>query len=233
MKIFAISDLHLCTTSEKPMDIFGAAWENYFEKITEDWKQKVGGEDLVLLPGDFSWAMNLEQAVQDFELIRFLPGKKVLIRGNHDYWWSGISKLRAVLPDGMYAVQNDCLRFDNILICGSRGWVCPDSGPLSEEDNKIYLREAERLRLSFEQMARIRQPEDKVICMMHYPPFNVRRTDSLFTQLIQEYRIDAVVYGHLHGKDCRADLRYFKNGIWYYLTSCDLVANKLTEIAQD
>lgn len=233
MKIFAISDLHLCTTSEKPMDIFGAAWENYFEKITEDWKQKVGDDDLVLLPGDFSWAMNLEQAVRDFELIRFLPGKKVLIRGNHDYWWSSISKLRAALPERMYAVQNDCLRFDNILVCGSRGWVCPDSGPLSEEDNKIYLREAERLRLSFEQMARMRQPEDKAICMMHYPPFNVRRTDSLFTRLIQEYRIDAVVYGHLHGKDCRADLRYFKNGIRYYLTSCDLVANKLTEIAPD
>jgi putative phosphohydrolase, metallophosphoesterase len=230
MKVFAISDLHLCTTSEKPMDIFGTAWENYFEKIVADWKQKVAAEDLVLLPGDFSWAMNLSQAVEDFELIRYLPGSKVLIRGNHDYWWSSLSKLRSALPEGIYAVQNDCLRFGKILVCGSRGWVCPDNTPLGEEDQKIYLREIERLKLSFARMQSMRQPEDKVICMMHFPPFNVRRADNPFTDLIRDHRIDAVVYGHLHGKDCRADLKYFKNGIWYYLTSCDLVANQLTEI---
>lgn len=231
MKVFAISDLHLSAANDKPMDIFGDGWLDYFEHIKKDWSVKVSDDDLVLLPGDLSWAMTLPDAMQDIMQLAGLKGKKVLIRGNHDYWWKSISKLRSELPDNIYAVQNDCLRFGDYLICGSRGWVCPDeSGELSEEDNKIYTREGERLKLSLSTMERMRKSGDKVICMMHYPPFNVKRTPSVFTGHISDYKVDCVVYGHLHGSNCRADNVVNLNGIRYYLTSCDLVKNKLVQI---
>ena len=103
MKVFAISDLHLSTVVEKPMDIFGKAWENYFDLICEDWKAKVTDDDVVLLPGDFSWAMRMDEALPDFELVAKLPGKKVILRGNHDYWWNTISQVRSTIPQGFYA----------------------------------------------------------------------------------------------------------------------------------
>ena len=230
MKVFAISDLHLSTVVEKPMDIFGKAWENYFDIISEDWKAKVTDDDLVLLPGDFSWAMRMDEALPDFELVAKLPGKKVILRGNHDYWWNTLSQVRNALPQGFYALQNDCMRFGDVLICGTRGWVCPDGDNLTAEDTKIYLREIERLKLSIAAMQKMRKPEDKVIAIMHFPPFNGRYDDSDFTRLFIEAGITTVVYGHLHGKDCRANLHMKKFGIEFYLTSCDLVGNKLTEI---
>ncbi|MCH5151066.1 MAG: metallophosphoesterase [Clostridiales bacterium] len=230
MKVFAISDLHLSTVVEKPMDVFGKSWENYFELISEDWKAKVTEDDVVLLPGDFSWAMRMDEALPDFEMVAKLPGKKVILRGNHDYWWNTLSQVRNAIPQGFYALQNDCLRFGDVLICGTRGWICPDGDNLTAEDTKIYLRENERLKLSIAAMQKIRKPEDKVIAIMHFPPFNGRYDDSDFTRLFIEAGITTVVYGHLHGKDCRANLHMKKFGIDFYLTSCDLVGNKLTEI---
>jgi len=230
MKIFAISDLHLSTVDPKPMDIFGGNWDDYWQKIEQDWQQKVSDDDIVLIPGDTSWAMHISDALPDLQLISKLKGKKVLLRGNHDYWWNTIGKVRDSLPEGMYAVQNDCLRFGKYLICGSRGWTCPDKGELNEQDKKIYFREAERLKLSFEQMSKMRQDGDVVVCMMHFPPFNVRREDSEYTKLLIRYNVDTVVYGHLHGKDCRADLIVEKFGIKFYLTSTDLVQHQLTQI---
>ena len=126
MKVFAISDLHLSTVVDKPMDVFGASWDNYIDLIVADWKQKVTDDDVVLLAGDFSWAMRMADALPDFALLADLPGKKVIIRGNHDYWWNKISQVRNNLPTGFYALQNDCLRLGNLLLCGTRGWVCPD-----------------------------------------------------------------------------------------------------------
>lgn len=230
MKVFAISDLHLSTVVEKPMDIFGKAWENYFEEICADWQAKVTDDDLVLLPGDFSWAMRIDEALPDFELVAKLPGKKVILRGNHDYWWNTLSQVRNAIPTGFYALQNDCFRFGDVLICGTRGWVCPDGDNLTSEDMRIYLREIERLKLSLAAMQKMRRPDDKVIAIMHFPPFNGRYDDSDFTRQFIEAGITTVVYGHLHGKDCRANLYMKKFGIDFYLTSCDLVGNKLTEI---
>lgn len=230
MKVYAISDLHLSTVCDKPMDIFGKAWENYFELICEDWRTKVTEEDLVLLPGDFSWAMRMEDAIPDFEEVAKLPGAKVILRGNHDYWWNTLSQVRSSIPEGFYALQNDCLRFGNILICGTRGWVCPDGDNLSAEDKKIYLRENERLRLSLQAMQKERTVNDKVIAIMHYPPFNGRYDDSDFIKQFISADVKTVAYGHLHGKDCRANLYMQKFGMEFYLTSCDLVGNKLTEI---
>ena len=230
MKVFAISDLHLSTNCQKPMDIFGKSWVNYFELICADWKAKVSQDDVVLLPGDFSWAMRMEDALADFELVSQLPGKKVILRGNHEYWWNTLSQVRNAIPKDFFALQNDCLRFGDVLICGTRGWVCPDGDNLNAEDKKIYLREVERLKLSIASMQKQRQPEDKVIAIMHYPPFNGRYEDSDFVKQFVQADIKTVVYGHLHGKDCRSNLYMKKFGIDFYLTSCDLVGNVLTEI---
>ena len=230
MKIFAISDLHLSSAQPKPMDIFGDGWTDYWNSIETDWKEKVSDDDIVLIPGDISWAMRLSDALPDLRLIGAMKGRKILLRGNHDYWWNTIGKVRDALPEGTYAIQNDCVRFGDFLFCGSRGWTCPDKGELEPEDKKIYLREAERLRLSFECMSKMRKEGDKVVCLMHFPPFNDRREDSEYTKLIIKYDIDCVVYGHLHGRDCRADLYVNKFGVDFYLTSTDLVGHKLTRI---
>lgn len=232
MKIYAISDLHLSTVCDKPMDIFGSKWVDYMDKIKADWNEKVTDDDIVLISGDTSWAMDLDDAVPDFNSLIPLKGKKIFIRGNHDYWWKSISKVRASLPENFYALQNDCLKFGNVIICGSRGWSVEGSPDFKQDDMKIYLREVERLKLAFKCVNSIREEGDEVYCMIHFPPFNVRRENSLFTQLFEEEMVSKVIYGHLHGKDSRADLKVIKNGIEYYLTSCDLVGNKLTFLGE-
>ncbi len=230
MKIFAISDLHLSTTASKPMDVFGGNWVGYEKKIQDDWQSKVTEDDIVLIGGDISWAMKIDDAKEDLLSIAHLKGKKVLIKGNHDYWWSGIGKVRDILPENFYALQNDSIKFGNVVICGSRCWSTPGSPDFNEQDQKIYNRERERLLLSLKNARTLLNEGDKLIALVHYPPFNVRREDSFFTQLFEEYGVCAVVYGHLHGKDVRADKIVVKNGVKYYLTSCDQVDNKLTEI---
>ena len=230
MKIFAISDLHISTNTNKPMDIFGGNWVGYLDKIFADWSEKVSDDDLVLIGGDISWAMDIEDAKKDILSFSDLKGKKVIIKGNHDYWWSGIGKVREMLPENCFALQNDSLRFDGVVICGSRCWSVPGSPDFNEQDKKLYLRETERLKLSLKSASKMRQEGDKLIALIHFPPFNVLREDSAFTDIFEECKVDAVVYGHLHGKNVRADKLVVKNGIKYYLTSCDQVDNKLTEI---
>ncbi len=229
MKVFAIGDLHLSINNPKPMDIFGGAWDNYVETIVASWQRLVNDDDIVLIAGDISWAMTLEQAKPDLDFIGSLKGKKVLIRGNHDYWWKSISAVRASLTKDTYAVQNDCLRLGNCLICGSRGWTVPEKNALPE-DEKIYSRELIRMEMSLKSMQSIKKEGDVCIAMIHYPPFNIRLESSPFTELFSAYGADAVVYGHLHGKDCRVvRLSQIKN-VKYYLTSCDLVGNELVHI---
>ncbi len=230
MKIFAISDLHLSLCGEKPMDVFGARWDDYLNKISLDWNQRVGEDDVVLISGDISWAMDLENALTDIDFIAKLKGKKILIKGNHDYWWQGITKLREALPNGIFALQNDAIKIGNVVFCGSRGWAVEGSPDFHEHDRKIYLREAERFKLALKDAERLREEGDKLICLIHFPPFNVRREKSLFTNLFEEYGVDKVVYGHLHGKDVKAYLITNINGVEYILASCDMVDNKLVEV---
>ena len=227
MKVYAISDLHISSAGDKPMDVFGEKWVGYIEKIKSDWENKVTDDDIVLISGDLSWAMKLENAVKDLLTFSNLKGKKVVIRGNHDYWWNGIGKVRSSLPQDFYALQNDSVKFDNLIICGSRGWSLEDN---TEQDKKLVAREVERFRLALKDADKKREQGDKLVCMIHYPPFNINRENSPFTELFEEFKVDAVIYGHLHGKDCKAELYYNKNGIGYYLTSCDLVGHKLIEI---
>ncbi|MBR1867090.1 MAG: metallophosphoesterase [Clostridia bacterium] len=230
MKIYAISDLHMSTASPKPMDIFGAKWFNYLEKIREDWEKKVTDDDVVLIGGDISWAMDLSGALEDINTLVPLKGKKVMVRGNHDYWWKSVSKIRAALPENFYVLQNDAIKFGNTVICGSRAWSVEGSPDFCEQDRKIYLREVERLRLALKNASQTAEEGDEIYCLIHYPPFNVRRENSLFTDLFESFGVKKVIYGHLHGKDARADLKVVKNGITYYLTSCDQADNKLTLI---
>jgi predicted phosphohydrolase len=230
MKVYAISDLHLSGFSPKPMDIFGAAWKNYWALIKQSWSDLVEDDDVVLIAGDISWAMTLDEARGDLEDIGRLKGKKIFIRGNHDYWWKSIGNVREALGENAYALQNDCIKMGNVLFGGTRGWTVPERGASALEDEKIYRREAQRLKLSLESLRRNRTAGDVSLCMIHFPPFNSKREDSEFTKLFDEYKIDKVIYGHLHGEDCRAELISKKNNVEYFLTSCDLLKNKPVRI---
>ena len=236
MKIFSISDLHLSIFNPKPMDIFGPSWDNYVDKIIEDWKTKVGENDVVLIAGDISWAMKLEDAKPDLDLIASLPGKKIIIRGNHDYWWKSISGVRSLLPENFYALQNDHIVIGNYIFCGTRGWQVPENNFKTQEDEKIFNREIIRLKLSLESAKKAQQIKKnsgndcEIICLIHYPPFNIKIQQSEFTKLFEEFGVSSVVYGHLHGNKSRFKFITQINSIKYYLTSCDLVENKLVQI---
>ncbi len=230
MKVFAISDFHLSINNPKPMDIFGPSWENYLDKIITDWEERVTDEDIVLIPGDLSWAMKFEEAKPDLDFICNLKGKKVILKGNHDYWWSSISELRGYLYNNTYAIQNDAIKLGNYVICGSRGWVAEDNGFKSEQDEKIYKRELIRMELSLKNAMTLKSDEDKVIVITHYPPFNYRMEYNEMIALFEKYKVNYVVYGHLHNEDIKQKLTFERNGIKYYLTSCDLVGNKLIKI---
>lgn len=230
MKVFAISDFHLSINNPKPMDIFGPSWENYLDKIIADWEERVTDEDIVLIPGDLSWAMKFEEAKPDLDFICNLKGKKVILKGNHDYWWSSISELRGYLYNNTYAIQNDAIKLGNYVICGSRGWVAEDNGFKSEQDEKIYKRELIRMELSLKNAMTLKSDEDKVIVITHYPPFNYRMEYNEMIALFEKYKVNDVVYGHLHNEDIKQKLTFERNGIKYYLTSCDLVGNKLIKI---
>lgn len=235
MKVFAVSDPHLSFTAEKPMSIFGAVWENHWEAIAADWLEKVGADDIVLLPGDISWGMTTDEARKDLETIGAMPGKKIYVKGNHDYWWGSLSKVRGILPEGSYCIQNDALKFGKFIFCGSRGWSVPEIGVKpNPNDEKLLRREQLRLELSLKAAEKLAtgDPQEIKIGMMHFPPFDSRMSSTPFTDLFAKYGVKKVVYGHLHGQKCRAELRSVKNDVEYYLTSCDITGNKLVFIAE-
>ena len=217
MRIYAIADLHLSLTSEKPMDVFGEAWRGHAEKLEQNWRERVQEDDLVLIPGDISWAMQLGAALPDLSFIGNLPGKKILLKGNHDYWWSAIGRVRSNLPAGMRALQNDSIVESGIGVCGSRGWLCPGSSNFSAEDQKIYLRELDRLSLS---LASLPAVETK-IAMLHFPPFADKEKGSGFTERLEAAGVQIAVYGHLHGEANRYAFEGERNGIYYHCVAAD------------
>jgi len=221
MRLFAISDLHLSGWSPKPMDIFGPQWQDHARKLKDRWERQVGKDDLVLIPGDISWAMNLTQAQVDLDWIGRLPGRKILVRGNHDYWWSAIGRVREALPAGVLALQNDSITQGNFIVAGSRGWSCPGSRTFSAADEKIYVRESQRLALSLSHALRNRQPGQKLIGMMHFPPFNEKLEPSVFTQAWEQAGVDLVIYGHLHGVDARTVFEGRLRGVEYRMVASD------------
>lgn len=223
MKVFAISDLHLSFAAEKPMDVFGDGWSDHFGRVSENWRARVGEEDLVLLGGDLSWGMNIEQAAPDYAAIAALPGKKAVVKGNHDLYWGSLGRMQTAFPEFCF-LQNNCLRFGNFLIAGSRGWTVPSENS-EEHDVKIYRRELIRLELSLSHMQKLRTPDDKVIALLHFPPFDAKYNDSEVTAFLEKYAVDKAVYGHLHGKNARVTPVVEKHGISYHITSCDLIRN--------
>lgn len=230
MKIFAISDLHLSIASDKPMNVFGGSWEGYWEKIKENWLNKVTENDVVLIAGDISWGMSLEQALPDLEAIAALPGKKVLTKGNHDYWWSTYKKITSLNLENMYFIQNNAVKIRDYIFCGTRGWTVDDDDDFSPEDKKIYDREVIRLGLTLKSAEQLRVNGETIVGMIHYPPFNYRFEDSDFTKLFEEYGVKKVIYGHLHGNSARFKDIVNKRETNFYLTSCDFLKNDLLEI---
>ena len=230
MKVFSISDLHLDINNTKPMDIFGPVWHSYLDKIINSWNSLVTDEDVVILAGDYSWAMKLEEVVPDFEFLRNLKGTKILIRGNHDYWWSSVSRVREKLPPNTYALQNDAIKIGDYVFCGNRGWIIPEGKYDTQENRRLYDRELIRLELSLKSAKKLQENNEKIIFITHYPPFNNKVEPSAFTRMLEEYGVYKVVFGHLHGYVNPKMLRNNINGIEYYLTSCDAVKNRLVEI---
>lgn len=219
MALFVIGDLHLSLSCDKPMNVFGQQWQDHHKKIEASWKNNISSEDTVLIPGDISWAMTLEEAKVDLDWIDQLPGRKILLKGNHDYWWGSINKLNS-LYQGMDFMQNNYFLYEDMAICGTRGWVCPNDNKFTEHDKKIYDRELNRLKLSLDQA--VKNNHDSIIVMTHYPPTNDKKEPSDFTNLYEFYGVKRVFYGHLHGKESfEIGLKGMINGVEYSLVSSD------------
>ena len=222
MKLFAIGDLHLSFDEriEKPMDIFGSRWKNHYVKLEEHWRELVSEDDTVIIPGDISWGLRLDEALADLEWVNNLPGKKILTKGDHDLWWMGVGKLNR-LHDDMFFLQNTSVETSpGVYVCGSRGWICPGTEEFGEHDEKIYKRELLRLEFSLKE-AQKHNPK-AIIAALHYPPTNDKMQGSGFTDLMERYGVKTCIYGHLHGKEAfKNGMQGVFNGVEYRLVSLD------------
>lgn len=231
MAIYAISDLHLSFGEDKPMDIFGEHWENHYEKIKEDWNKKVTENDLVLLPGDFSWSMKLQNTYNDFKFIEELPGKKILLKGNHDYWWTTLKSMRKYLEENEFNsidfLYNNSYEFGNYYICGTRGWTISEN---DSENKKIYKREVERLKLSLESLKQFEGKKNIIVCM-HYPPIRTNEI-SEFVDVMNEYNVKICIYGHLHGASQKEVVEGNIKDIEFKMVSCDYTDFKLIKLGE-
>lgn len=231
--IYAIGDLHFSFSKEKPMSIFGEHWKNHHIKIRENWNRVINDDDLVVICGDISWAMKLEDSKADLTYINELKGEKVLIKGNHDLWWPSNQKISQVFKDMNYSmkyIHNNAYVYNNIAICGTRGWVVEGAVEYTAKDKKIYLKEAKKLENSLKS---ITAQHEHIIVAMHFPPMNEKRDESLFVKLFKEYGVKTVVYGHLHGREAFANAPIgIIGGINYQLVSADYLDFKLKAIEE-
>lgn len=224
MRIWAIGDTHLSFHEgvNKPMDIFGPGWENHADHLKAAWIERIAPEDVVLIPGDISWGLRLEEAMPDIEWLHELPGLKLISKGNHDLWWSRIHYLNSLYDDIIF-VQNDAvyIESENICIAATRGWPYPGSEEFSQHDEKIYRREAMRLRMGLES-ARKQSKDARLFVALHYPPSGAKCEETEYTGILEEFGVELCVYGHLHGQ--RAYMRGPKGihrGVDYKLVSAD------------
>jgi len=223
VKVFAIADLHLSFGADKPMDIFGAHWENHAERLKTAWLEEVCEGDLVLIPGDISWSLKLEEARKDLDFIGELPGTKVIMRGNHDYWWSSLSKLNAVVHESIVPLQNTALVFGDIAVAGSRLWLDPDLRleDITPADKKIWERELHRFSLSLKALPE--RPGTRII-MTHYPPISLDGKPGRAVQIARKYHCHTWVFGHMHLGD--VDYRGFNctiDGTRFVFVSSDFL----------
>ena len=230
MAIYVIGDLHLSFSTNKPMDIFGRNWQNYEEKIKKDWLLKVKTEDTVILPGDFSWAMYLDETEKDFEFINNLPGKKILLKGNHDYWWTTVTSMRKYIKEENFEnidfLYNNSYEIENKIIAGTKGWNISEE----QEDIRLTKREVARLELSIKSGIEKYGNDKEIIVFMHYPPLTKTNIDTDYTRLMKKYGIKRCYYGHLHANSIKDAVEGNVDGIEYKLVSSDGLDFKLLEI---
>lgn len=223
MSIYVIGDLHLSFGENKPMDVFGVNWEGHYEKIKNDWLSKVKESDTVILAGDFSWAMKLQNTILDFEYLNGLPGRKILLKGNHDYWWTTVTNMKIFLKENNIEnidfLYNNSFEIDNKIICGTRGWSLSEER--AEDNQKIIDREINRLKLSIEDGITKFGKDKEIIVFLHYPPI------TPFIQILKEYNIKRCYYGHLHGNSIKDAVNGNMDGIELKLISSDAVDFKL------
>ena len=230
MSIYAISDLHLSFGENKPMNIFGENWTNHEEKIKKDWQEKVKEDDTVLMPGDFSWAMYLKDTYKDFEYLNALPGKKLLLKGNHDYWWMTVTSMRNYLKENKFEnidfIYNNSYLVENKIITGTRGWNLMDT----ENSSKMIKRENIRLKLAIEQGINQYGTDKEITVFMHYPPITKNNQTSDFLNTLKQYNIKQCYYGHLHGKSHQDAIEGVVDGIKFTLVSADYLNFDLIKI---
>ena len=232
MSIYAISDLHLSFNTDKPMNIFGDNWKNHEKKIQENWIRTIKNEDTVLLPGDFSWGMTFEEAKLDFEYLNRLPGRKIMLKGNHDYWWGTLNKIKAFFKSNNFndidILYNNSYLVEDKIICGTRGWTISGN---DEENEKIYKRELLRLEISLKDGINKYGESKEIIVCMHYPPTNdTLMENSEFIQIMKKYNVKKCVYGHLHGEAHREAIEGYIDRIEIKLVSCDYTEFKLISL---
>lgn len=224
MSLYAIADLHLAmdpNIEDKSMDMFGGPWVNHANRLRDIWLRLIDEKDTVLIPGDISWALKLEEVIADFDWLRQLPGKKVIMKGNHDLWWSSRKKMENLFPD-FFFLQNNCYEGDNFVLTGSRGWVLPGASDFCEDlDKKVYERELLRLKAGLEAAKKCADGRP-IIAATHFPPMNEKKETSEITKMFTEYNVMYAVYGHLHGTS--GFLNGFEgvmDGVTYRLVSLD------------
>ena len=202
MAVYALADLHLSHSSDKPMDIFGKRWENHTQKIYNNWQETVSPDDTVVIPGDISWGMDFGSSYEDLRFIDSLNGRKIIGKGNHDYWWQTMKKLNSFVKseclDTISFLFNNSYIAENYIICGTRGWMLEDT---SEDDEKIILREAGRLELSLSEGERLKKdyPENEIVVFLHYPPSYKGNTCVPIFEILEKHSVKRCFYGHLHG----------------------------------
>ena len=222
-RLFAIADLHLSSSGAKPMDIFGASWKDHAGHMAAAWDAAVVTDDVVLLPGDLSWARDLDEARGDLAWIGARPGEKFLLRGNHDGWWSSLKKVRAALPPRCHALQNDAYDLGDVVLVGARGWTAPDDPVAAAGDEAIFQRELERLHLSIAD-ADLRFGRAKPrLAMLHYPPWIEGRAPTAVVAALRAGAVGTCVYGHLHGADHALAVQGLRDGIRYHLVAADAI----------
>lgn len=230
MAVFALSDPHLALACEKPMDIFGQRWQDHTSRLAANWEETVAEEDTVVIGGDISWAMQLLEALPDLLFLHRLPGRKILMRGNHDYWWSSVRKLEQLAEthhlDSLSFLRNNAFRVGPDIICGTRGWTLPEDPDFGADDRKIYDREVGRLKLTLDAAEHIREAGDRLLVFLHYPPVGRTRAENELTRLLTERQADVCIFGHVHGESARNCFQGMLDGVSYQLASADYLGFK-------
>ncbi len=215
MSLFAISDLHLSLGVDKAMDVF-RGWENYVERLEENWKQLVSPEDTVVIAGDISWGLDLAETVEDFKWIDRMPGQKILLKGNHDLWFSTKSKVERFFQEQGFTTLkilfNNAYRYEDLVLCGTRGWMN------DQTDKKVLNRECGRLRLSLEEGKKL---GGTPVVFLHYPPVYGSGDCPEILEVLHQYQIEQVYYGHIHGYSAGYAINGVREGIHFQLLSCD------------